>query len=153
MKQLTYLVLALLVLLNTSCEKDDPIDFKAILTKGTWRVTSYTASPGVRLGSSASSPMVTDVFMIYGNDLTGEAIYEFFTDGTVKISLPDSFIEDFIGNWSLSSDQKTLILSDGGYEVLSIGEGEFVLSETDLFYDYYLKEDVVQKTKMTFKQF
>ncbi len=87
MKQLTYLILALFVMLNMSCEKDKAIDLNAMLTQGKWRMTTYTTSPGVRLGTTINSPIITDVFTIYSSDFQEDVTYQFFFEWYCKGSL------------------------------------------------------------------
>ncbi len=78
----------------------------------------------------------------------------FFSNGTVKVHYSRGAWEDeYEGTWNVSSDQKNLVLFGESTEIHSVKDGEFVLSETELMYDSYLKEDVLQKTMMTYKKF
>ncbi len=153
MKQLTYLILALLLMLSMSCEKDKAIDLNAMLTQGKWRMAAYTASPGVRMGTTANSPLITDAFAIYVNNSFADELYQFLSNGTLKIEYLNSSWDDDEGSWSLSSDQKTLILYGESFQVLSVKDGEFVLGGKEMMFDRYLQEEVLQETKVTLKRF
>lgn len=124
-----------------------------MITQGKWRMIEYTASPGVRLGTSSSSPFITDLYVVYSGEYFREEEYQFLGDGTFKISYLDDYWGDMRWDWSVSADQKTFVMYGESFDISSFKDGEFVLSGKEMVYDNYLKEEVPQQIKMIFKRF
>lgn len=140
----------------SSCEKDEPLQLREMLTQGQWRTTTLKLSPGVRMENSPTAPVIQDFISYYKENGIELLIYRFKSDGTFEETGIKG--EAFRGTWSLSQDGKDFIINGEGYtdnfRVESFEKGVLHLSMNEIkVRDAYLNREVSQAASVVFKQF